>query len=151
MRPKKKNTLPRGKPPFGRALDSAKALLASKIAKREKAIATLQHLNIDIPNLERTIRALEAQLGEKGVMPNATGRTTETSIQSTRSVLTGDHRAETSDSSPILDVEIPPEIRAQLPPEDFSKFGSHYAKEEPGTEEFLPPIDGKPVIPEGKK
>jgi hypothetical protein len=143
MRPKKKNTLPRGKPPFGRALDSAKALLASKIAKREKAIATLQHLNIDIPNLERTIKALEAQLGEKGVMPNA--------LQSTRSVLTGDHRAETSDSNLILDVEIPPEIRAQLPPEDFSKFGSHYAKEEPGTEEFLPPIDGKPVIPEGKK
>jgi hypothetical protein len=150
MRPKKKNTLPRGKPPFGRALDSAKALLASKIAKREKAIATLQHLNIDIPNLERTIRALEAQLGEKGVMPNASPEQRSRSEQSNNRDVTGDHRAATSDSSLILDVEIPPEIRAQLPPEDFSKFGSHYGKEAPETEEFLPPIDGKPVIPEKK-
>jgi hypothetical protein len=37
---------------------------------------------------------------------------------------------------------------AKLPPDDFSKFGSHYGTEK--EEDTLPEITGTPLIPETK-
>lgn len=136
--PRKKLIPRKKKPPFKEAFSAAKAVLASKIGRRKEVLAELQDLNRDIPNLERTCRALEAQLNWKGSTGAVSPPTSQTDNNSVGGVV------------PISDVEIPPEIRAQLPPEDMSKFGSHYGTEETASEDLLPPIEGKELIPEKK-
>jgi hypothetical protein len=134
---------------FTRALSAAKKALTAKTRERDRALNLLRDLNLDIPNLERTVRALEAQL-----------RPSDPLHREPKEVFTK-HDKQVSGVPPtqpnsaeharMLELEnIPPEIRAQLPPEDFSKFGSHYGTEAAQEEDTLPEITGKPLIPETK-
>lgn len=136
----------RKQPPFKPALLAAKQTLLSKRSRRASLLEELQELNRDIPNLERTVTALEQQLRGSG----ATGADAPLTSQGV-SRKVGEVAPDLRKSPFNLDMreipisEIPPEIRAQLPPEDLSNFGSHYEGAEDDT---LPEITGKPVIPE---
>jgi hypothetical protein len=145
LRHKKSNPIPRKRSPFGKALSAAKKELSAKIRERDRSLKQLQQLNVDIPNLERTCRALEAQLNGKGSTGPDARPTSQSVGKKVGEVLP---YVPGFEPSPKLD-DIPPEIRAQLPPEDLSQFGAKYDKEAE-TEEFLPPIVGKEVVPEKK-
>jgi hypothetical protein len=140
--------MPRRKPitrkkrhhPFPVALRVAKSQLALYLKTREQLLEDLKVLNRDIPNLERTVRALEAQLNKNGSTGAVSPPASQTDSKKVGGVLP---------VSPILD-EIPPEIRAQLPPEDLSGAGSYFGAKPAPSEDFLPEIDGKEVIPEKK-
>lgn len=149
---KRQKTISRKKaPPFKKALRAARAVLHTKLQEREACVRILKELNVEIPNLERTCRALEAQL-------NGTVDTLERSKQQPSKPVTSKlHLSEvgTFTKEQINEMfpgangdEIPPEIRAQLPSEDLSKFGSHYGENPTPSEDLLPEIDGKPLVPE---
>jgi hypothetical protein len=140
--------VPRRKNQFGRTLKAAKKDLQAKAKRRFQITKELQQLNVDIPNLERTCRALEAQLGSTGIKALLEANTRPKLHLSEIGTFT---KEQMNEMFPGSTGEIPPEIRAQLPPEDFSQFGSHYKDPDEGlTEEYLPPIVGKEVIPEKK-
>lgn len=143
---KKQKAPPRKKPlPFKQALISAKALLAMKHKRRKYLLVELENLNHDIPRLEGTVRALATQLnmenthGPKFVSDSPAMERT----QHSRPVLSGEKNTSIED--------IPPEIRAQLPPEDFSGMGSHFGDAPAEEENFLPEIVGDdPIKPKSK-
>ena len=148
----------RRKNEFSRALKAAKQSLKSKTKQRDTALSLLRDLNIDIPNLERTCRALEAQLNGKGSTGPDSRPTSQGVSKQVGGVSPKLHLSEIGTFSkdqmnemfPGSTGEIPPEIRAQLPPEDFSKFGSHFGDEPAESEDFLPEITGKELVPEKK-
>ena len=118
-----------------------------KTARRQAITIELDELDLAIPLLEKTLRALEAQLGE---VPDPA------EVISSFPARDGLGRIKEKIRQQIDRISsdpIPPAVRAQLPPEDFSKFGSHFgdARGEKTEDEFLPPIEGKPVIPEKKQ
>lgn len=133
---------------FSRALSSAKAALKAKTKQRDRAIAELRQLNLDIPNLERTVRALEAQLGGTGPVTRPTSQSDNKQVGVVPPRI--DTLKEQREFVERITEDIPPEIRAQLPPEDFSKFGYHFGTEPPEKEDFLPEITGKELVPEKK-
>jgi hypothetical protein len=143
---------------FTRALSAAKKSLAAKTRERDRALNLLRDLNLDIPNLERTVRALEQQLGGTGAVRPLTSQPDNKQVGGVPPLFTAEQRKVLDEKyyGPVLEnnpelkdiAEIPPEIRAQLPPEDFSKFGSHYGTAQ--EEDTLPEITGKPLIPETK-
>ena len=131
---KKQKAPPRKKPlPFKQALISAKALLAMKHKRRKYLLVELENLNHDIPRLEGTVRALDAQLNGSGLTNPAAPRVAPEAVRSPGVPL-----------APSDD--IPPEIRAQLPPEDFSGMGSHFGETPAEEENFLPEIVGDDPI-----
>src|SRR5580765_851850 len=133
----------RRKNEFSRALQAAKSELKSKTVQRDRAMKQLRELNVDIPNLERTVRALEAQLGGTGHVsrPTSQADNNQVGVVPPYSVTPDAYgRYEFKTSS-----EIPPEILAKLPPEDLSKFRSHFGSEPAAEEDALPTITGKPV------
>ena len=138
---------------FTRALSAAKKALKVKTKQRDSFVKELRQLNLDIPNLERTCRALEAQLGGTGAVRPLTSQPDNKQVGGVPLKL---HLSEVgtftkeqiNEMFPGSTGEIPPEIRAQLPPEDFSKFGSHFGTEAAQEEDTLPEITGKPLIPE---
>jgi hypothetical protein len=152
--------LPRKRNEFSRALSAAKKALAVKTKERDRDMQQLRQLNIHIPNLERTVKALEAQLGRTGPVTRPTSQSDSKKVGEVlplndalaHSVFfrnkAGIQKFDGATVENISD-DIPPEIRAQLPPEDLSKFGSHFGATPPEKEDFLPEItEGKPLIPE---
>jgi hypothetical protein len=116
--------------PFADALSAANKRLSRALKEREQAQKSLASLNAEIPNLQRTIAALKAQLNGK-VVPIGP----EQPVRPPAIAVTGEHRAETS-------AEIPPEIAATLPPDDLTGIGS--VRED----KFLPDVEGEELIPE---
>jgi hypothetical protein len=150
--PRKKNTvIVPARQLFRTALASAKQALAAKTKERNRTITLLRQLNVDIPNLERTVKALEEQLGGTGPVTRPTSQSDNNQVGGVPPKL---HLSEVgsftkeqmNEMFPGSTGEIPPDVLAQLPPEDFSKFGAKYGVDE--EEKFLPEIEGKPVIPE---
>ncbi len=140
---RKKIKVTRRKNEFSRALQAAKSVLKAKTKQRDRMMTELRQLNTDIPSLERTVRALEAQLGGTGAVGPLTSQTDSRQVGGVPPKV---------HIRPMLDSEsgIPQEVLAQLPPEDFSRFGSHFGEEAPEKEDYLPEIVGKEVIPEKK-
>ena len=146
-RPRRKS-MARRKTEFSRAFSAAKAVLSSKMRRRTALLKELQSLNVDIPNLERTVRALNAQLGGTGPDSRPTSQTV------------GKQVGEVPPTPQKVDLgvmgimnldDIPPEIRAQLPPEDLSGMSSHFGDGVNESEDYLPPIEGKDLLREEKK
>ena len=101
-----------------RLLFLTKAILGAKYKDRARCMKEMSQLNIDIPNLERTVRALEAQLGGKTdaltrvqfPAPSPQGGGSESDGSSLAGSQSGQRISPPSN-------EIPPEVLAQLPPE----------------------------------
>jgi DNA repair exonuclease SbcCD ATPase subunit len=111
---------------FSRALAEAKKRLKWSTKRKHKLETELAGLNAEIPALERTIRALEQQLGKKKLAP----------LSVPLNVLT--------------DVHIPKELEQYVLPQDLSNFGSIPATQtqqqdavEVTEDELLPDPDGR--------
>jgi hypothetical protein len=119
---------------FSRALAEAKKRLKWSTKRKHKLETELAGLNAEIPALERTIRALEQQLGKKKQL----GPLSKVSMVSVPSPLTV-----------LTDVNIPKELEQYVLPQDLSNFGSTTAntQQQNGVEvtedELLPDPDGK--------
>ena len=151
MSRRKKIKVVRRKNEFSRALQSAKAVLKIKTKQKNAAMNLLRELNVDIPNLERTVRALEQQLGGTGAVRPLTSQPDNKKVGGVPPVFfqdkAGVHEFDGENVKTISE-DIPPDILAKLPPDDFSKFGSHFGTEAAQEEDTLPEITGKPLIPE---
>lgn len=105
---------------FSRALQEAKKRVKSATKERERIRKRLDHLNREIPSLERTIKALQQQLNPELSLPVGT--------LSTRTLL------------PIDKIEITqpidPELAELAGPQDLTGLGS------------IPPGASGPVQPE---
>lgn len=136
-------------PPFQQALKAAKHDLAAKIVRRAGLMSELTRLNRDIPNLERTVKALQEQLHlHGGGMADAAPRSGSGEPASRRVSRGVEGPAPTVGSSPTHatsdEYPIPPEVLATLPPDALKPVP------EMG-DEFLPPITGDENILPKKK
>ena len=150
---RKSNSVPRRRrSSFHASLKLARKLYAAKTERRIAITAELRELTEEIPFLERTIKALEAQIeqrGSGGAVSSLESRFA--TLQSGAPPGVGERiKQQMERLSAAPPGEIPPEVRAKLPPEDFSGFGSHFGSEAAPQEDFLPEIQGKEVIPEKK-
>lgn len=126
----------RGKPAFGKALDDAKGVLASKIKQRDKAMEQLRKLNVEIPNLERTVRALQDQLNPPKMHLS---EISEMKIPKQIFSIVESVKQHSEDATGA-DYKIPADVLASLP--------ADYRTEE---EKFLPEVTGKDLTPEKNK
>jgi uncharacterized small protein (DUF1192 family) len=121
--------------PFSRALTEATRNLAVAIKQRTAAQARVAELDAQIPALQQTIQALQAQLGQKGVMPNGRETLPHTSVT------TGEHRAVTSADKNDVEVAtkagVPLELARTLPKSNLSGISSIPAKSGPKVEREL--------------